>query len=74
MTATFASRAAQFIVAMNASRMTQGIRRLGMLLERCRQPQSGKQPDWARVPARTWRRHSMLLVTLHEMHGGSDHD
>lgn len=44
------------------------------LFDRLRQPQVGGQPDWVHVPGRTWRRHSMLLMSLHDMHCDLDHE
>ncbi|HYQ72186.1 MAG TPA: hypothetical protein VET88_09700 [Gammaproteobacteria bacterium] len=62
------------IARSRRARLQHALRRFGVLLAGLRQPQAGEQPDWAHVPNRVWRRHSMLLVSLHELHGGMDHD
>jgi len=57
------------------SRLQHAIRQLMMLIGSRPQPQAGVQPDWAQhVPDRVWRRHSMLLVSLHERHCGMNHE
>ena len=70
----FTSVRAHLRVRMQPSSIQHVLRRLGTWLGSQRLPQAGTQPDWARVPGRVWRRHSMLLVSLHERHAGLRHD
>lgn len=64
---------AHLLARIGHCRMHNAMQRLGALLASRWQLQAGEQPDWAHVPGRVWRRHSMLLTTLHEMRAGGRH-
>lgn len=74
MSSGFAFRTTQLLLRIKHFRMQFGRYRRGTLFDHRRHPQADEQPEWAHVPDRVWRRHSMLLMCLHEMHRGMGHE
>jgi hypothetical protein len=73
MTTGYINHSLQILPTHMLSRRALTKRLLKAVANCCRPPQAGNKPVGMHVPDRTWRRHSALLMTLHEKYHGRDH-